>query len=188
MKCYINTNLLLPANEIRSIFGDCHSLSFGLNSFFSLVYAFNVLILWIHLWWVSSRPNVKMVLGGSTCLLLLPWPCRQEMQHRLLLVFDVLLPCHYGMWVCGLCMVLCVNGVSFGCECLTSSGLLYLVCRLFVRTVETVHREEESHVFHRIIALMSSLCGQELIHGFFCLLLLRSARQLSFFFPFPSFS
>lgn len=67
---------------------------------------------------------------------------------------------------------------------ITPLGQFCLVCHLFVPPVETVHREEESHVLHRTSAPDVTLCGQELlIHGFCSLLLLRSTRQLSFFFP-----
>ena len=126
---------------------------------YGLSYDFNVLISWICLCGFSNRPNVKIVLGTSICLLscfingLLAWPYRQQ-KERLLLLFDTL-----DSWNVGLETLYgahALTGSPFGVS-LTPSQQFCLVCHLVVPAMETVHREEESHLFHRTSALDATL-------------------------------
>lgn len=98
--------------------------------------------------------------------------------------------CSYAIMECesvGFVWCLCMNGISFWCEHNTLGTVL--PCLSPVCSHCGNHSQGGGiPLFHRTSALMSSPCGQELlIHGFCSLLLLRSARQLSFFSSFLFF-
>lgn len=125
---------------------------------YGFTYAFNVLILWIHLCVFSSRPNVKIVLGASICLLFCSinrlsgaaiQAAKATLSSPCLWHFVVMPLWNVGLWT--LCGAYAWTGFPFGVK-VTPLWQFYLVCHQFVPTMETVHREEESQLFHRTSA------------------------------------
>ena len=147
---------------------------------YGLSYGFNVLISWICHWGFSSRPNVKIVLGTSICLLscfvnrLLAWPHRQQKNifSSLSLTF-----CIHGIIECGsgdFVWCLCIIRISFWCGLNTLMTVLPCLspgCSCYRdgsegRGIPFVCSTEP-------VRLMPPLCSQELLIRVFCCLLLQ---------------
>lgn len=119
MKCFFNANLLLPANEIEGIFAECHSPSFGLCSFFCMVW------LMLFVFWpcestsedsaANQMAKLFMVEAFAFCF----WHGHTGKKSNIILSLRF---CSHAIMQCGsvdFVWCLCMNKVSFWCECNT---------------------------------------------------------------------